>query len=73
MSVIAIVVAPELNLFHLILHTTDLNLHQWLICVVVALVPVVVTEIRKFVLRRREADAQQPPTPAPVPPQPATG
>jgi Ca2+-transporting ATPase len=73
MSVIAIVIAPEMNLFHRILHTTDLNLHQWLICIVVALAPVVATEVRKFVLRRREADAPQPPTPAPAPPQPAAG
>jgi P-type Ca2+ transporter type 2C len=60
LSVLAIVIAPEMNLFHRILHTTDLNLHQWLICITVALVPVVVTEIRKFVLRRREPETPQP-------------
>src|SRR5215472_6675133 len=59
LSVIAIVLAPEMRLFNLILHTTDLNLHQWLICIVCALAVVVLTEIRKFMLRRGEADAPQ--------------
>jgi len=54
------IIAPEMNLFHRILHTTDLSLHQWLICIVVALVPVAVTEIRKLVLRRRETETPQP-------------
>src|SRR5262249_39444909 len=71
MSLIAIVLAPEFNLFHRVLHTTDLTLHQWLICIVVALAPVVVTEIRKLVLRRRETDAAKPPTAAPSTPRPA--
>jgi len=73
LSVIAIVIAPEMNLFHRILHTTDLRLHQWLICIVVALAVVVVTETRKFVLRRRETANPQSPSPAPGTPQPAAG
>src|SRR6201987_1937433 len=56
-SVLAIVVAPQLNLFNRILHTLQLTLHQWLICIVTAFAAVIVTEIRKFVLRRRQADA----------------
>jgi Ca2+-transporting ATPase len=64
LSGIAIVIAPEMNLFHRILHTTDLNLHQWLICVAVALVPVVVTELRKLVLRRNDESAPETPQPA---------
>jgi P-type Ca2+ transporter type 2C len=60
-SVLAIVVAPQLNLFNRILHTVPLTLHQWLICIVTAFAAVVVTEIRKFVLRRREAAAPEAP------------
>jgi Ca2+-transporting ATPase len=56
-SVLAIVLAPQLNLLNRILQTTPLTLHQWLICIVAALAAVVVTEIRKFMLRRREASA----------------
>jgi Ca2+-transporting ATPase len=73
MSVIAIVLAPQLNLFNRILHTTPLRFHQWLICIVVALAAVVATEIRKFVLRRRETAPPQSPSPAPGTPQPAAG
>jgi hypothetical protein len=36
-------------------------LHQWLICIVAALAAPLLTEIRKLVLRRREADAPQAP------------
>jgi Ca2+-transporting ATPase len=55
-SVLAIILAPQLNLLNRILQTTPLTLHQWLICIVAALATVVLTEIRKFMLRRREAD-----------------
>jgi P-type Ca2+ transporter type 2C len=60
-SVIAIVLGPQLNLFNRTLHTLPLTLRQWLICIVAALAVVVVTEIRKFVLRRREAAAPEAP------------
>jgi Ca2+-transporting ATPase len=66
-SVLAIILAPQLNLLNRILQTTPLTLHQWLICVVAALATVALTEIRKFVLRRREADPAQPPVGAPEP------
>jgi Ca2+-transporting ATPase len=58
-SVLAIIVGPQLNLLNRILHTTPLTLHQWLICIVSALAVVVVTEIRKLLLRRR-TDALEP-------------
>jgi Ca2+-transporting ATPase len=58
-SVLAIILAPQLNLLNRILQTTPLTLHQWLICIVAAFAAVVVTEIRKFMLRRREASAPQ--------------
>jgi Ca2+-transporting ATPase len=66
-SVLAIILAPQLNLLNRILQTTPLTLHQWLICIVAALATVALTEIRKLVLRRREADAPQPPAGAPEP------
>ena len=64
-SVLAIILAPQLNLLNRILQTTPLTLHQWLICIVAALATVALTEIRKFMLRRKEADAPQPPARAP--------
>ena len=59
-SVLAIILAPQLNLLNRILQTTPLTLHQWLICIVAALAAVVLTEIRKFVLRRRETGTSAP-------------
>jgi Ca2+-transporting ATPase len=76
MSVIAIILAPQLDLLNRILKTTPLTVHQWLICIVPALAVVIVTEIRKLVLRRRETGASPTgasPTPAHGPPQAATG
>jgi P-type Ca2+ transporter type 2C len=52
-SVLAIILAPQLDLLNRILHTTPLTVHQWLICIVSAFAPVAVTEIRKLVLRQR--------------------
>ena len=75
MSVLAIILAPQLGLLNRILQTRPLTVHQWLICIVPALAVVAVTEIRKAVLRRRETGAS--PTgaaPAPaVAPQRAAG
>ena len=59
-SVLAIILAPQLNLLNRILQTTPLTLHQWLICIVAALATVALTEIRKFMLRRREAARSAP-------------
>jgi P-type Ca2+ transporter type 2C len=66
-SVLAIILAPQLGLLNRILQTTPLTVHQWLICIVAALATVALTEIRKFMLRRREADAPQPAAGAPEP------
>ena len=70
MSVIAIILAPQLDLLNRILDTTPLTVHQWLICIVAALATVVLTEIRKLVLRRRNADSPPAQTPMATP-QPA--
>jgi P-type Ca2+ transporter type 2C len=53
-SLLAIILAPQLDLLNRILDTVPLTLNQWLICIVSAFVPVIVTEIRKLVLRRRQ-------------------
>jgi Ca2+-transporting ATPase len=76
MSVLAIILAPQLDLLNRILDTTPLTLHQWLICIVAALAPVALSEIRKLVLRNRETDTPPTETPSPAPeaaPQPAAG
>jgi P-type Ca2+ transporter type 2C len=72
-SVLAIILAPQLNLLNRILETRPLTLHQWLICIVAALAAPVLTEIRKLMLRRRETSAPQTPTGVPEAPQPAAG
>ena len=54
LSLIAIFIAPQLDLLNRILGTLPLTLHQWLICIVAAFAVVVASEIRKAVLRRRE-------------------
>jgi Ca2+-transporting ATPase len=53
-SLIAILIAPQLDLLNRILGTLPLTLHQWLICIVTALAVVVASEIRKAFLRQRE-------------------
>src|SRR5206468_11003683 len=55
MSVAAIIFATELRFFQRILDTVELTGNQWLICIGAGLSIVVVSEIWKFVLRRREA------------------
>ncbi len=64
MSVVAILIAPQLDLLNRILDTVPLTLHQWLICIVAAFAVVVVSEARKFVLRRREPAPEAAPVPA---------
>src|SRR4051812_6055682 len=53
-SLLAIVIAPQLDLLNRILVTVPLTLHQWLICLVTAFAAVVASEIRKAFLRNRE-------------------
>ncbi len=59
MSVAAIVFATELRFFQRILDTQELSGNQWLICIGAALSIVVVSEIRKALLRRREPHDQE--------------
>jgi Ca2+-transporting ATPase len=55
MSVVAIVAATELAFFHRLLDTVSLTGEQWWICIGAGAVIVLVSELWKFVLRRREA------------------
>ena len=53
LSVLAILLAPQLDVLNRILDTVPLTLHMWLICIVSGFAPVAATEIRKLFLRRR--------------------
>ena len=44
----------ELGLFQRILDTVELDLHQWLVCIVVGLAIVPVSEGRRLLLKRRD-------------------
>jgi P-type Ca2+ transporter type 2C len=55
MSVAAIILATELQFLQRVLDTVELSGNQWLICIGAGLVVVVVSEVWKFVLRRRES------------------
>jgi Ca2+-transporting ATPase len=56
LSLVAIVFGTELGLFQRFLDTEPLTIRQWLVCIGLALVVIVVAEGRKWWLRRREAD-----------------
>ncbi len=53
-TIIAIILATSLDVLNRVLDTTSLSGGQWLVCVGLAAGLVVVEEIIKFVLRRRE-------------------
>ncbi|WP_433291772.1 cation-translocating P-type ATPase [Actinoplanes sp. CA-030573] len=65
MSAAAIFLATSLDFLQRLLGTVGLNAVQWLICIGAALTVVVLTEIRKAVLRRRHSST--PPAPDAVP------
>jgi Ca2+-transporting ATPase len=52
-SLAAILFGTELGIFHRILGTVPLTLHQWLVCIVVALAIIPVSEARRLLLARR--------------------
>jgi P-type Ca2+ transporter type 2C len=53
-TLLAIILATELSLLQRILGTTSLTGGQWLVCLLLAASLIVVEEITKLVLRRRE-------------------
>jgi Ca2+-transporting ATPase len=52
MSVVAIIVATEMRFFHKVFDTVELTGTQWLICIGAAALILVVSEVRKLLLRR---------------------
>jgi Ca2+-transporting ATPase len=56
MSVAAIVLGTELNVFQRLINTVSLTVDQWLACIVVSLSVVAASEVRKIVLRHRSPD-----------------
>ena len=63
-SLAAILFGTELGVFQRILGTVHLSLHQWLVCIVVGLAIVPVSEARRLLLARRAADAHGSPAAA---------
>jgi Ca2+-transporting ATPase len=69
-SIATIILMTEFGFFRRILDSTNLNLEQWVICIVVGLLIIPVSEIRKLVIRRpldetpSEAAAGSTPAPA---------
>jgi P-type Ca2+ transporter type 2C len=59
MSAAAIIFATELRFFQRILDTVELTGNQWLICIGAALTIVVASEIRNFMLRRRDSTSDR--------------
>jgi P-type Ca2+ transporter type 2C len=59
-SALSIVLATSFGFLQRILDTVELTGNQWLICIGAALPIVAASEIRKFVLRRRDSAAQEP-------------
>jgi P-type Ca2+ transporter type 2C len=56
-SIAAIVLGTELGIMQRVLHTVHLSGHQWLVCIVVGLAIVPVSEARRFLLQRRGSAA----------------
>jgi Ca2+-transporting ATPase len=52
MSVAAIIFVTELRVFQRVFHTVELSGNQWLLCLGAGSAIIVVSEVRKFVLRR---------------------
>jgi Ca2+-transporting ATPase len=52
-SLVAIVLGTQLDMFHRILHTVDLTSREWIACALAGFLIVVVSEVRKYLLRRR--------------------
>jgi len=55
-SLAAILFGTELEIFHRMLGTVPLTLHQWLVCIVVGLAIIPVSEARRLLLQRRASD-----------------
>ena len=68
-SAAAILLGTELGVFQRILGTVHLDVHQWLVCIVVGLAIVPVSEARRLLLQRRGSSAgptEEPPEGVPA-------
>ena len=59
-SAVSIILATTFGFLERILDTVELTGNQWLICIGAALPIVVASEIRKFILRRRDSAVREP-------------
>jgi Ca2+-transporting ATPase len=59
-SALSIILATSFGFLQRILDTVELTGNQWLICIGAALPIVVASEIRKFLMRRRDSAVQEP-------------
>lgn len=64
LSIVTIILMTEFGLFRRILDTTNLDLEQWLVCIVVGLLIIPVSEIRKLILRKPIDEAEDEVAPA---------
>jgi Ca2+-transporting ATPase len=64
LSIVTILLMTEFGLFRRILDTTNLDLDQWLVCLVVGLLIIPVSEVRKLILRRPIDEAPEDAAPA---------
>jgi P-type Ca2+ transporter type 2C len=68
-SIAAIVLGTEFRVFQRVLNTVHLTGHQWLVCIVVGLAIVPVSEARRLWLQRRGSSAgptEEPPEGVPA-------
>jgi len=65
-SIVTIVLMAEFDLFNRLLDTTGLTLEQWAICILVGLVIIPVSEVRKRIWDVEEDEARVEPATAPV-------
>jgi P-type Ca2+ transporter type 2C len=65
-SLLAILFGAELGVFQRILGTVHMDRNQWLVCIVVGLAIVPVSEARRLLLERRGTSAEQADSPVPA-------
>jgi Ca2+-transporting ATPase len=58
-SIAAIVLGTELGIFQRVLGTVHLTGHQWLVCIVVGLAIIPVSEARRLLIQRRQSGAAE--------------
>jgi Ca2+-transporting ATPase len=64
LSIVTIILMTEFGLFRRILDTTNLDLEQWLVCILVGLLIIPVAEVRKLLIRKPIDEATSEAVPA---------